>query len=221
MIGLPGDTTKLLMRAYPIASPAWSDELEFLSIKASDGPLTSRLQGIHRGDELYLGRKATGTLVADALISGRRLFLLSTGTGLAPFLSLAGDRELYERFEQVVVVHSVRRVSDLAYHEAQTALWAQDLLVSDVAAVRFHYVPTVTREQFHTMGRIDALLEAGSLFSLTLSGPRRSDPDDDRIMLRGSTAMIRDMDECLNQLGFVEGSTAQPASYVIARAFVD
>jgi len=221
LLGLPGDAGKPLMRAYSIASPAWADEIEFLSIKVPDGPLTSRLQAVHSGDQLYLGRKATGTLVADALLGGRRLFLLSTGTGLAPYLSLARDPEIYERFEEVVVVHSVRRVSDLAYHEAQTALWAQDPLVGEAAAVRFHYVPTVTREAFHTTGRIGALLEAGTLFPLALAGPRTFDPESDRVMLCGSTAMIRDTARLLDQRGFVEGSNAQPGSYVIERAFVD
>ena len=220
MIGLPGDLGKPLVRAYSIASPSWAEELEFLSIKVQDGPLTSRLQGIHPGDQLYLGRKPTGTLVADALLGGRRLFLLSTGTGLAPFLSLARDPEVYERFEQVVVVHSVRRVSDLAFHDEQAALWADDPLVADEAAERFHYIPTVTREPFHTTGRIDALLESGGLFPSRLGGPHVLDPEGDRVMLCGSTAMIRDTAATLEGLGFVEGSNAQPGSFVIERAFV-
>lgn len=220
MLGLPTDTGKPLLRAYSIASPSWSDELEFLSIKVPDGPLTSRLQGVHPGDQLYLGRKPTGTLVADALLGGKRLFLLSTGTGLAPFLSLARDPEVYERFEQVVVVHSVRRVSDLAYHDEQMALWGSDPLVHNEAAGQFHYVPTVTREPFRTTGRIDALLASGELFPTGLAGARGFDPEHDRVMLCGSTEMIRQTAEALDALGFAEGSNAQPGSYVIERAFV-
>ena len=220
MLGLPGEGGKPLMRAYSIASPSWSDELEFLSIKVAEGPLTSRLQGIHAGDQLYLGRKPTGTLVADALLGGRRLFLLSTGTGLAPFLSLARDPEIYERFEQVVVAHSVRRVSDLAFHDEQMALWGSDPLVHNEAAGQFHYIPTVTREPFRTTGRIDALFASGEMFPGGLDGPTRLDPEHDRVMLCGSTAMIRDTAAMLDALGFAEGSNAQPGSYVIERAFV-
>ena len=220
MLGLPGEGGRPLMRAYSIASPAWADELEFLSIKVDDGPLTSRLQAVHAGDQLYLGRKPTGTLVADALLGGRRLFLLSTGTGLAPFLSLARDPEIYERFEQVVVAHSVRRVSDLAFHDEQMALWGSDPLVHNEAAGQFHYVPTVTREPFRTTGRIDALIAGGEMFPAGLAGPKALDPAGDRVMLCGSTAMIRDTAAMLDGLGFTEGSNAQPGSYVIERAFV-
>jgi ferredoxin--NADP+ reductase len=223
MIGLPGDDDaggRPLMRAYSIASPAWSDELEFLSIKVPDGPLTSRLQAIRPDDQLYLGRKPTGTLVLDALLGGKRLFLLSTGTGLAPFLSVARDPEVYDRFGQVVIVHSVRRVSDLAYHDELTAQLAGDPLVSDQALLQFHYVPTVTREPFRTSGRIDALVADGQLFGPPLAGAKAFDPAQDRVMLCGSTAMIRDTAAMLEACGFEEGSNAKPGHYVIERAFV-
>lgn len=220
MLGLPGEAGRPLMRAYSIASPAWSDELEFLSIKVPDGPLTSRLQLINPGDQLYLGRKPTGTLVLDALLGGRRLFLLSTGTGLAPFLSIARDPDVYERFEQVVVVHSVRRVSDLAYHDELMAQLAGDPLIGDQALLQFHYVPTVTREPFHTTGRIDALAHSGYLFGPPLAGPAAFDPETDRVMLCGSTAMIRETAAMLDARGFDEGSNANPGRYVIERAFV-
>ena len=134
MIGLPGGEGRPLLRAYSIASPAWSDEIEFLSIKVPDGPLTSRLQKIAPGDPIYLGRKPTGTLVADALLPGKRLFLLSTGTGLAPFLSLARDPDIYDRFSQVVIVHCVRQVSDLAFREE---------LESQLAAFDRHYLRVI------------------------------------------------------------------------------
>ncbi len=219
MIGMEVDG-KPLMRAYSIASPTWSDELEFLSIKVPDGPLTSRLQGIHPGDQLYLGKKPTGTLVADALLPGKRLFMLATGTGLAPFLSLARDPDIYDRFEQVVIVHSTRRVSDLAYHDELTAQLANDPLVADQALLQFHYIPTVTREPFRTSGRIGELIENGTLFQPPVKGATALDPETDRVMLCGSNAMIKDFAALLEAKGFVEGSNANPGSFVLERAFV-
>lgn len=219
MIGLPGEGRPLL-RAYSIASPAYADELEFLSIKVPDGPLTSRLQGIAPGDPLYLGRKPTGTLVADALLPGRRLFLLSTGTGLAPFLSLARDPDIYERFNEIVLVHCVRQVGDLAWREELESQLAGDPLVQDQALLQFHYLPTVTREAFRTEGRIDALIDDGRLFGRPLTGPAHFDPASDRIMLCGSMAMIRDLQARLQAIGFREGSNAAPGDFVIERAFV-
>jgi len=218
MIGLPGEK-KPLMRAYSIASPHYAEELEFLSIKVADGPLTSRLQLIEPGDELYMGKKPTGTLVLDALLPGRRLFMLSTGTGLAPFLSLMRDPDVYSVFDKVVVAHSVRRVSDLAYHEEMTGRLAEDPLVADEAAAQFHYVPTVTREPFHTSARLGTLIENGALFA-GIDGGTTLDPETDRVMLCGSTEMIRDFAKSLEEKGFVEGSNANPGSFVIERAFV-
>jgi ferredoxin--NADP+ reductase len=218
MLGLPGEQRPLL-RAYSIASPAYAEELDFLSIKVPDGPLTSRLAEIAPGDQVFLGRKPTGTLVADALLPGRRLFLLSTGTGLAPFLSIVRDPEIYDRFDQIQIVHCVRRTSDLAYREALEAQLADDVLVQDQALVQLSYLPTVTREPFHTTGRIGALIEDGTLFG-GMSGPPHFDPETDRIMLCGSMAMIRDLSARFDALGFAEGSNANPGHYVIERAFV-
>lgn len=219
MLGLPVEGRPLL-RAYSIASPAWAEELEFLSIKVPDGPLTSRLQTIQPGDELYLGRKPTGTLVADALLPGRRLFLFATGTGLAPFLSIARDPEIYDRFGQIVLVHSVRDASDLAYCDDLTAQLAGDPLVQDQALLQFHYVPTVTRGTFRTQGRIGTLIESGELFRGTVSGPAALDPEIDRVMLCGSSAMIREFQESLTAAGFTEGAVSRPGQFVIERAFV-
>ena len=219
MIGLPGEGRPLL-RAYSIASPAYADELEFLSIKVPDGPLTSRLQKIQPGDPVYLGRKPTGTLVADALLPGKRLFMLSTGTGLAPFLSIARDPDIYDRFNQIVIVHCVRQVSDLAFREELESQLAGDPLVQDQALLQFHYLPTVTRQPFRTTGRIDALIEDGSLFGHPLTGPTHFDPATDRIMMCGSMAMIRDLEARFEALGFKEGSNAAPGDFVIERAFV-
>lgn len=218
MIGLPGEARPLL-RAYSIASPSWAEELEFLSIKVPEGPLTSRLQQIAPGDPVFLGRKPTGTLVADALLPGRRLFMFSTGTGLAPFLSLARDPDIYERFGQIVIVHCVRRVSDLAYRAELESHLADDPLVQDQALLQLTYVPTVTREPFHTTGRIGTLIDNGRLFQ-GLGGPHVLDPATDRVMLCGSMDMIRDLTGMLESIGFVEGSNAKPGDFVVERAFV-
>jgi len=219
MLGLP-DGQRPLLRAYSIASPSYAEDLEFLSIKVPEGPLTSRLQSIKVGDPLFLGRKPTGTLVADALLPGRRLFLLSTGTGLAPFISLIRDPDIYDRFAQVILVHSVRRVSDLAYHDLLQSRLAEDPLVEDQALAQFHYIPTVTREPFHTSSRIGALVEDGTLFASPVLGAKQFDPAEDRIMLCGSMAMIREQAASLDAAGFTEGSNAAPGHYVIERAFV-
>lgn len=218
MIGLAG-FRKPMLRAYSIASPAYDEELEFLSIKVPDGPLTSRLQLIEPGDQLYLGRKSTGTLVADALLPGSRLFLFSTGTGLAPFLSLVRDPDIYQRFGQIIVVHCVRQVSDLAFRSALESHLADDVLVRDEALLQLHYVPTVTRDDFHTQGRITTLIDNGRLFD-GVTGPRDMDPANDRVMLCGSIAMIRDFATRLAIGGFTEGSNAKPGQFVIERAFV-
>lgn len=218
MIGLPGDGRPLL-RAYSIASPSWAEELEFLSIKVPDGPLTSRLQQVEPGDPVFLGRKPTGTLVADALLPGRRLFLFSTGTGLAPFLSLARDPDIYERFGQIVIVHCVRSADDLAYRGELESHLADDPLVQEQALLQLTYVPTVTRQAFHTIGRIGTLIDSGRLFQ-GLGGERRLDPMTDRVMLCGSMEMIRDLTAMLVDTGFREGSNAHPGDFVIERAFV-
>lgn len=219
MIGLPGEGRPLL-RAYSIASPSYADELEFLSIKVPDGSLTSRLQMIAPGDNVYLGRKPTGTLVADALRPGKRLFMLSTGTGLAPFLSLARDPDIYDRFGQIMLVHCVRQVSDLAYRVELESQLAGDPLVQDNALLQFHYLPTVTREEFRTEGRIDRLIATRQLFGHPLAGPTQFDPAIDRIMLCGSMDMIRELKANLEGMGFSEGSNAMPGDFVIERAFV-
>ena len=210
---------KPLLRAYSMASPTWDEEIEFLSIKVADGPLTSRLQKIVPGDQVLLGKKPTGTLVADALLPGKRLFMLATGTGLAPFMSVAREPDIYERFEQLVVVHSVRQVVDLAYREMLEARLADDPLVGEEAVKRLHYVPTVTRDDFHTRGRIGDVMASGKLFD-GLDGPDAFDPETDRIMMCGSMAMIRDFAERFENMGFSEGAHSHPGHYVIERAFV-
>lgn len=218
MVGLPNGG-KPLLRAYSICSPGYADELEFLSIKLPDGPLTSRLRYIDIGDPIYLGKKPTGTLVIDALLPGRRLFLLSTGTGIAPFISLVRDPDVYRQFSEIVLVHSVRHTADLAYRELLEGQLASDPLVQDEALLQFHYVPTVTRQPFRNQGRIATLIEDGRLFE-SVSGPRSFDPATDRVMLCGSMAMIKYHAADLESRGFIEGSNAKPGQFVIERAFV-
>ncbi|MFN0022904.1 MAG: ferredoxin--NADP reductase [Parvularculaceae bacterium] len=218
MLGLPGKA-KPILRAYSLASPAYAEELEFLSIKVADGPLTSRLQKIAPGDPVYLGRKPTGTLVADALLPGARLFLLSTGTGLAPFMSLIRDPEIYERFREIVVVHSVRTVSDLAYRDDLDSRFDGDEFIGPLAKAQLIYRPTVTREPFPTQGRIGDLIDSREIFA-GVSGAAAFNPAIDRIMLCGSIVMIKELAGRFEALGFEEGSNANPGQFVIERAFV-
>ncbi|UAB79845.1 ferredoxin--NADP reductase [Erythrobacter sp. SCSIO 43205] len=219
MIGLPKEDGKPLLRAYSVASPSYDEELEFLSIIVQDGPLTSRLQHIKVGDPIYLGKKPTGTLVTDALLPGKRLFMLSTGTGLAPFMSLVRDPEVYEMYDEVIVVHSVRRVKDLAYRDLLESKLEGDPLLEDDQRERMIYVPTVTREDFHTTDRIQVLIDDGRLFKDS-KGPQKFDPENDRVMLCGSMAMIKDHAADLEARGFEEGANNKPGQFVIERAFV-
>jgi len=221
MIGLPGqDGERPLLRAYSIASPAFADEMEFFSIKAPDGPLTSRLQKIKAGDQVLMGKKPTGTLVLDALKPGKRLWLIGSGTGLAPWLSVARDPEAYERYEKVIVTHTVRKPADLAYRD----LFEHDLieheLYGDYARSQLLYYPTVTREPFAHEGRITDRIRSGDLFrDLGLPGDR-FDPGEDRVMICGGMGLIKDVAAILNSHGLVEGSNAEPGDYLLERAFV-
>ncbi len=218
MIGLETEG-RPLMRAYSIASANHQDQLEFLSIKVEDGPLTSKLQHIQPGDALIVGRKPTGTLVVDYLLSGKRLYLLSTGTGLAPFMSIVRDPETYERFETIVLVHGVREVAELAYHDYLTTEFPQDEIMGEMAAAQLRYYPTVTREAFPNQGRITDLIETGKLFEDLDLPP--FDSAEDRVMLCGSPAMLADLKTMLEARGFEEGNTSTPGDFVIERAFVD
>jgi ferredoxin/flavodoxin---NADP+ reductase len=218
MLGLM-DGARPLLRAYSMASPTWDEELEFLSIKVPDGPLTSRLQKIVPGDKVLLGKKPTGTLVADALLPGKRLFMLATGTGLAPFMSVAREPDIYDRFDQLIIVHSTRRVIDLAYRELLEGRLAEDPLVGDRAADQLRYVPTVTRDEFRNTGRIGDLIDSGRLFE-EIDGPAHFDLETDRVMMCGSMAMIKDFGERFEGMGFTQGAHSHPGHYVIERAFV-
>lgn len=217
MIGLPGE--KPVFRAYSIASPAWDDELEFFSIKVPGGPLTEHLQRIKVGDTILLRQKATGTLVIDALEPGKRLFLISTGTGIAPFASIIRDPATFDAFDEVILTHTCREKAELAYGFDIVTDTLNDPLVGEVVAGKLHHVATTTREASALMGRVTTLIETGAFFEQTGLAPL--DPATDRVMLCGSMAMIRDCRDMLLARGFVEGSNARPASFVVERAFVD
>jgi ferredoxin--NADP+ reductase len=218
MIGLEVDGRPLL-RAYSMASANHEDELEFFSIKVADGPLTSRLQKIREGDTILVGRKATGTLISDNLIPGRRLLLLSTGTGLAPFASLIKDPDVYDKFESIVLVHGCRQVSELAYGEELVAKLRDDELFGPLLAEKLVYYPTVTREPFRNRGRITDLITSEQLFNDI--GQTPLDIADDRIMMCGSPGMLEELRQMFEARGFAEGSGNEPGHFVIEKAFVE
>ena len=217
MIGLP-NAEKPIYRAYSVASPSWDDELEFYSIKVQDGPLTQHLQKIEQGDIVLLRPKPTGTLVHDALLPGKRLFLIATGTGIAPFASLVRDPETYEKFEQVVLTNTCRDVADLAYGDELFSAATADPLIGEIAGGRLTYYASTTRQESRRMGRITSLISNGKLF--TDLGVPPLDPATDRVMICGSMHMIRDVKELIEQAGLTEGSNAAPAEFVVERAFV-
>ncbi|TFZ01175.1 ferredoxin--NADP reductase [Ramlibacter rhizophilus] len=218
MIGLRVNN-KPLLRAYSIVSANYEEHLEFLSIKVPEGPLTSRLQHIQVGDSIIVGRKPTGTLLIDYLLPGRRLYLLGTGTGLAPFMSIVRDPSTYEKFEQVVLVHGVRQVDELAYHDLLIDHLPTHEFLGEMVASQLRYYPTVTREPYRNMGRITELIQTGKLFE-DLQMPAL-DAANDRVMICGSPAMLRDLKHMLEARGFNEGNTTTPGDFVIERAFAE
>lgn len=219
MIGLKVEG-KPLMRAYSIVSANYEDYLEFLSIKVPDGPLTSRLQYLEEGNDILVSRKPVGTLVVHDLLPGKNLYLLATGTGLAPFMSIVRDPETYERFEKVVLVHGVRFVSELAYYDYITYELPQHEYLGDEIREKLIYYPTVTREEFRHQGRITELLETGRLSEDT--GLPSLSPERDRVMLCGSADMLKDLSTMLEARGLESSPhTGVPGHYVIERAFVE
>lgn len=219
MIGLEVNG-KPLMRAYSIASPNYEDYLEFLSIKVQDGPLTSRLQHLKQGDSIIVSKKPVGTLVIGDLTPAKHLYLLATGTGLAPFMSVIKDPDVYDRFEKVILVHGVRYVSELAYNEHINKELLSHEYLGEAIAEKLIYYPTVTREAFRNIGRLTDLIKSGKLAAdIALPG---LNPVTDRVMICGSPSMLKDTCEILDDLGFVASKhTGDPADYVIERAFVE
>ncbi|WP_374013870.1 ferredoxin--NADP reductase [Pseudoxanthomonas koreensis] len=220
MIGLPTEAGKPILRAYSIASANWEEQLEFFSIKVPHGPLTSRLQHIRPGDSLLVGRKPTGTLLISDLHPGRNLYLLGTGTGLAPWLSVIKDPETYERFERVIVCHGVRNAADLAYRDYIGKELPQHEFLGDTIGRQLLYYPAVSREDFPNRGRLTELMASGAMMQTLGLAPL--DPAHDRAMVCGSPQMLADFRALLDSRGFTAspriGSAGQ---YVFERAFVE
>ena len=218
MIGLMVDG-KPLLRAYSVVSANYEEHLEFLSIKVPNGPLTSRLQHIQVGDTILVGKKPTGTLLIDYLLPGKRLYLISTGTGLAPFMSVIRDPDTYEKFQEVILIHGVREVAELAYHDYLSEELPRHEILGEMVSAQLKYYPTVTREPFRNQGRINELIDSGKLFA-DLGVPPLS-PLEDRVMLCGSPEMLATLKELLEKRDFEEGNTTRPGDFVIERAFVE
>ena len=220
MIGLPKteDQLKPIMRAYSVASPAWDEKLEFYSIKVPDGPLTSRLQKIKEGDTILLGKKPVGTLVLDALLPGKRLYMFSTGTGIAPFASLIRDPETYDRYDQVILTHTCRQKAELSYGIRLVNDLKDDPLVGEMVGDKLLHVASLTREEYPLMGRITTLIKSGELFKNAGTPPLN--PKEDRVMICGSMDMINDTKALVETFGLNEGSNSQPAEFVVEKSFV-
>jgi ferredoxin--NADP+ reductase len=218
MIGLESEG-KPLMRAYSLASANYEDELEFFSIKVPDGPLTSKLQAIQLGDTLLVNSKATGTLIQDNLLPGKHLYLIATGTGLAPFLSIIRDPEIYEQYDKVILTHGCRYTEELAYRELITEHLPQHEYLGEAVREKLIYYPTVTREKFENNGRLTDLLRIGKLTADI--GLPTINPETDRFMICGSPSMLKDICAMLDSVGFSESRQGIAAHYVVERAFVE
>ena len=222
MIGLLKEDGKPLLRAYSIASPAWDDELEFYSIKVQDGPLTSKLQYIKKGDQIILRPKPVGTLVHDALLPGKRIWFFATGTGIAPFASLLREPQTYEDYEQIILTHTCRNKNELAYGENLIQGIKNNSLMSELfgddALKKLIYYPTTTRDQSNQMGRITDLLKNGKL--LKDLGIESISKETDRAMVCGSLGLNTDLKRILEGFGLKEGANSDPAHYVVEKAFV-
>ena len=222
MIGLLKEDGKPLLRAYSIASPAWDDELEFYSIKVQDGPLTSKLQHVKKGDQIILRPKPVGTLVHDALLPGKRIWFFATGTGIAPFASLLREPQTYEDYDQIILTHTCRKRSELAYGENLIQEIKNGEIMSELvghdAIKKLIYYPTTTRDQSDQMGRITDLLKNGKL--LDDLGIENIAKETDRAMVCGSIGLNTDLKEIFEEFGLKEGANSEPAHYVVEKAFV-
>ena len=223
MIGLDHFSEKLqrnkpIMRAYSVASPSHQETLEFYSIKVQDGPLTSRLQHIKVGEEILVNSKPVGTLITTNVKSGRTLYMLATGTGIAPFLSLMRGFDVYDNYDNVVLLHGVREVKELAFDDYLTNL-NEDEIYKEITQGKFKYYPTVTREDFKNQGRVTDAMYTGNVQKVL--GLEEFDKDKDRVMICGSMEMNKELKEYFEGLGLVEGTMKEPGEYVLEKAFVD
>jgi ferredoxin--NADP+ reductase len=216
MMGLEVDGRPLL-RAYSVVSAPYDEQLEFLSIKVPNGPLTSRLQHVKPGDTILVNRKATGTLLLHNLEPGKNLWLLSTGTGLAPFLSIIKDPTVYERFDRVILTHTVRNKNELVCGEKALEDLKQNEYIGELAAEKLIYYPTVTREPFQNEGRITDLIRSGKVF--TDLGLEPLNPADDRVMICGNPHMTAELTKYMEDQGFEMGANNKPGTFVIEKAF--
>lgn len=222
MLGLMAEQNGVerpLLRAYSIASPSWEDELEFYSIKVPDGPLTSRLQHIQEGDAIILRPRPVGTLVIDALLPGKRLWMFATGTGIAPFASLIQDPEAYEKFDSVVLMHTCRLADELNYGKQLVEEVLNHEFLADIVADKLLYYPATTREITENQGRITDSLKSDEFYSKT--GLSRLVPENDRCMICGSLGFNEDLIAMLEEYGLKEGSNSEPGTYVVEKAFVE
>lgn len=219
MLGLESEGRKIV-RAYSIASANYEEHLEFYSIKVANGPLTSRLQYIEAGESILVSGKPTGTLVLRDLKPGRRLFLLATGTGVAPFMGMIKDPDAYEQFEQIILVRGTRNVADLAYGDRSIARLREDPELAELIGGRLIDYPCVTREPFLNVGRVTTALESGRLFRDLGLAPL--DAATDRFMICGNMRMLADTAAWLDAQGLaVSPHIGVPGDYVIERAFVE
>lgn len=218
MIGLE-DEGKPLLRAYSMASANYDDELEFFSIKVPDGPLTSKLQNIRVGDHVLVNSKATGTLVNDNLLPGKHLYLIATGTGLAPFMSIIRDPEIYDAYDKIILTHGCRYRDELAYQDVIREHLPQHEYLGESVRDKLVYYPTVTREKYDNNGRLTDLLKVGKLAADVGLPP--VNPQDDRFMICGGPSMLKEITGLLDSAGFTESRQGQQAHYVIERAFVE
>jgi ferredoxin--NADP+ reductase len=218
MIGLEVDGRPLL-RAYSMCSAHHEENLEFFSIKVASGALTSRLQHLQPGDTILVGRKPTGTLIQDNLLPGKTLYMLGTGTGLAPFVSIIKDPDTYERYDRLVLAHGCREIAELGYGELIVNRLREDEFFGELVNEKLLYYPTVTREPFRNTGRITTLLETGKLEADLGLPPLNHEAD--RVMLCGSPDMLHDLNLLLKDRGFIEGNHSEPGHFVIEKAFVE
>ena len=217
MIGLNIDG-KPVLRAYSIASPNWHEEFEFYSIKVKDGPLTSKLQQLKEGDKIIFRNKPVGTLVNDALLEGKRLFLFSTGTGIAPFTSIIRDPETYEKFDEVILFQTCRQINELEFGKHIVNSIFKDELLVDIISDKLKFFPTTTRENSQYFGRITDWINSNKFKQVIGSD---LNPSEDRAMICGSIAMLNEFKEICLERGFLEGSNSSPGHFVIEKAFVD